>query len=104
MCFVFPTRHHIIFTPLCFQGFGTSSFIFYHETVDNNDGLSIDADGSGDTWFLTGTRVGGSTTISTLTIDVGPEGNFRYSPVRLYLQSQCDLDGEVNIIKHSLPA
>lgn len=83
-------------TQVKLQGYGTSSFAFYHETGDNVDGLSIDADGAGDTWFLTGSQVGGSTSIVTLTIDAGPEGNLRYSPVRLYLQSQCDLDGEVN--------
>jgi len=62
------------------EGYGTSSFAFYHETGDNVDGLSIDADGAGDTWFLTGSQVGGSTSIVTLTIDAGPEGNLRYSP------------------------
>ena len=60
--------------------------------AENGDGLGIDMDGLGDTMRLKGANSHdpGHMTIGTLTIEAGPEGNLQYSPVKLYLASECD--------------
>ncbi len=71
------------------HGYGDSSFVLYHEVLDNPDGLMINTFSSDTrTWILPSTYHGGTATKTTLTVSRGPKLNV-YSPVRIYLQSKC---------------
>ena len=80
-------------------GYGESFFYLYSDLLENREGLILSIDGdalnSPATWKLKGKEVGGTSTISTLTVEKGPRWNiYRYDPVKIYLQSKCEFEEE----------
>ena len=70
------------------NGWGESSFFLFTEARDNSAGLAIDFHQD---WILEGTKIGGSSSQVTLTIEKGPREDlfyFIYDPVKIYLQSK----------------
>jgi len=75
-------------------GYGDSSFVLFHEVLDNPDGLLINTFKSDTrTWLLPSTYHGGKATKTTVTLSRGPKLNI-YNPVRIYLQSKCGFEWE----------
>ena len=69
------------------NGWGESTFFLYAEDKDNSAGLAIDFPQD---WILEGTKIDGTPSKVTLTIENGPREDidFVYDPIRIYLQSK----------------